>query len=340
MNNNSGKLSEKEKFEYFDLCIEHLNINDKKELDVDLDNFVIASILNTENREIKKMALLAITCNYMKKELMLNRLQDLTSDIGILENYKELLENMKKLASELKLNNSLELANLYSYLLWNGYLSKSKTNYYSSGKRKLIKGFYFADIMDGVGVCLNHSDMLKDFLITCNINACTILNYNDIEIQRDYMMEVERKISKKTLKENIGALLIGPFNSLIKKTFGNHAFTLINENGQNYIFDSTNLIVLKLNDPKQAQMLTGTGSFVLHPYISASLANSNNEYEALKNLFENDDLSSPYTSESVKNISDANIYLFNSSKAQLEDFYTEVKENIDNISFATGVLKR
>lgn len=62
-------------------------------------------------------------------------------DYGISEEYYPyVLYQISKLASELKLKNSLEISNLFTYLLWNGYLSKTKQNVYRIEKRKLIEG--------------------------------------------------------------------------------------------------------------------------------------------------------------------------------------------------------
>ena len=74
--------------------------------------------------------------------------------------YSSLLDKTKKLALELGLTNSLEISNLFSYLLWNGYFSKTKQNRYQQLGRKNISGLFYADIMDGIGVCLNHAYVL------------------------------------------------------------------------------------------------------------------------------------------------------------------------------------
>ena len=100
---------------------------------------------------------------------------------------------MQKLALELGVSNSLQLSNLYTYLLWNGYLSKNKTNIYSE-ERKLLEGLFFVDVMDGIGVCLNYADMLKDFLKACDHEAAVLWNLCDARLTTDYIVPIEKKV--------------------------------------------------------------------------------------------------------------------------------------------------
>lgn len=68
-----------------------------------------------------------------KTILTYNR-EETYSDVMFL--YKSLLKKISKLSQELNINNSLELSILFSYLLWNGYLSKGKTYRFESKNRK------------------------------------------------------------------------------------------------------------------------------------------------------------------------------------------------------------
>ena len=94
-----------------------------------------------------------------------------------MENYNELLSKMSSLSKELNFQNSLELNILFSYLLWNGYLSKDKEYKFSSNDKKNIPGLFFSDIMDGRGVCLNNTEMLKDFLVFNGYSSAIVQNY-------------------------------------------------------------------------------------------------------------------------------------------------------------------
>ena len=135
--------------------------------------------------------------------------------------YTELLDEMCKLADELELTNSLEISNLYSYLLWNGYLSKNKQNISRTNKANLISGLYFSDIMNVVGDCINHSDMLKDFLNRYGYNASSMINLADKKTTTNYKPNIEQQKARKGI--DLYSFIMNP---IIRKA-GNHVFTLI-----------------------------------------------------------------------------------------------------------------
>lgn len=58
----------------------------------------------------------------------------------VLIEYRKILENYKKLAEELKVNDSLNLSHLFSYLLWNEYFSVTKEHHYNLYNRLMISG--------------------------------------------------------------------------------------------------------------------------------------------------------------------------------------------------------
>lgn len=257
-------------------------------------------------------------------------------DYGITkEYYPYILNQMKQLARELNLTNSLELSNLFTYLLWNGYLSKTKQNVYRIEDRKMIIGLAFADIMDGVGVCLNHADMLKDFLNTCGYNSSTMINLVDKNIKSNYKFDIERKSEKAKKKTEILNLAMCP----IMKKIGNHAFTLIEDNNKLYIYDSTNLMLLNVINPYEAEVINGTGINKLHPYLSYMLNNNQQTGDAIIKLFTSENLSSPYTRRDMIFTEKNNMELFKNRKPLIEDFYLEIKPSIVSISEATEKIK-
>ena len=80
--------------------------------------------------------------------------------------FQKVLENYKMLAEDLKLDTALEKSHLFTYLLWNGYFSKTKEHSYDKNHRKNIFGLYALDLVRGNGVCLNYADGLKKYLQT------------------------------------------------------------------------------------------------------------------------------------------------------------------------------
>lgn len=83
-----------------------------------------------------------------------------------MEYYNQVLEKTVKLALELNLTKSLEYANLFTYLLWNGYFSLDKKFAFKIEDRLLSEGMYFLDIFKGNGVCLNISEDNMDLFMS------------------------------------------------------------------------------------------------------------------------------------------------------------------------------
>ena len=242
----------------------------------------------------------------------------------IMGKYNELLNKTSYLAKELHMQNSLELNILFSHLLWNGYLSKNKKYVFSSNDKKYITGLFFTDIMDGTGVCLNNSEMLKDFLNLNGYTSSIMQNYYNGNSKINYRINIKRKNEENESKED-----------LIRKIFkreANHVFNLIEEYNKLYIFDPTNLLLYKLINPYKSALINGTGIFRLYPYQSYMNCANLNEVELLDKLITTDDYSSPYIKEDLISITEVNLEIIKNSKSLLEDFYIEARPYIIGIS--------
>lgn len=243
--------------------------------------------------------------------------------------YKSLLEKVSKLAKELNMNNSLELSILFSYLLWNGYLSKTKTHEYKEFEGPLLMGMNFTDISNGIGVCRNYSEMLKDFLNNCGYQSVMLANYLDDDIKVDYKMNItERRIY------NI------PSNTNFTRKKANHAFNLIEDNGL-YIYDSTNLLLYDLKNINSSVLINGKGKNKIYPYQCYGYCYSKDDEKLLDRLFTEEDFTSPYTKTDFISTSEVNLELIKNNTSLLEDFYTEARQDIVGISEKTKkALKR
>lgn len=246
------------------------------------------------------------------------------------QNYKNILKKFSTLVNELKLTNSLEISILFTYLMWNGYFSKDQEFNYQIEKRALIDGMYSYDIMNGNGVCLNFSDMLKDILIECGYNSSILLNKikNIKEMKKFYVPEIERNI----VKSNNVITKVMPlvFKPIINKV-GNHAFNLIEENGKLYIYDATNLLFLELNNTIVANILAGNGDFKLTPYFSY-LFNGSKERAALDTLHTIDDFKSPYSRKDYIITSENCVELFNKNNDLFKAYYWDIYNDITRVA--------
>lgn len=260
--------------------------------------------------------------------LIYHKIKDNKAKYEIIEyHYNILLENMIKLSRELNLENSLELCILYSYLLWGGYLSKDKAYEFNDKDIQRIDGIHYADIMTGRGVCLNISDMLKDFLNKNNYKSAIITNHYSKKTKLNYRIDISKKNSeeKQTLYKKVLEEI-----RLARKA--DHAFNLIEDNNGMYIFDSTNLILHNVISPYISKIINGSGKYKMFPYLSYIFCCSKTEREVLDKLLTSDEYNCPYDKTDIIAISETNIELLRNSLYLLEDFYKEVKPNIQAIS--------
>lgn len=253
----------------------------------------------------------------------------------ILTHYKKVLENIKKVALELKLDNTLELCNLYTYLLWNGYFSKEKKLTYKAEDRINIYSSYSSDIMNGYGVCLNFSDMLTDFINEFDYSSATLVNYMDKSCKIDKSSIKRNKVDPKESTKFMNALI----SSITKKT-GNHAFNLINENGKLYIYDSTNISISKIINKEKVNLITGTGEILLKPYFSYILNTNDKSVETLDLLHTSKEIISPYTRSEFIIEWQFCMELFQNKKNILDDFYDEIINNILKITEVTNDVQK
>lgn len=249
------------------------------------------------------------------------------------EYYNSILKKFSKLARELNLNNSLEVSNLYTYLLWNGYFSVTGKNEYSIKDRILKEGIFSYNIMEGNGVCLDQSELLKDFLIKCGYNASTIINYSEKENKYEKFKFVSRNCNKEKVKFNL-------LNQIIENIIGNHAFTLIEEKDKLYIYDPTNISISKLEDKNNSSIITGKGSSILKTNLSYLLNITSKSTIALDCLNYTKDFSSPYSKQDFSNCVKDCLENFEDNKKIIEDARDDAYNDIKEISIFVKKIKR
>lgn len=304
---------EQKNFILFRYFLQH----DSYDTDILLDNLDEKYI---NEKEISKMLVLASVAKFYKHSQYGSK----NCYKEVLEYYKDILKKCNYLANELKLKNSLEISNLFTYLLWNGYFSKDRQNKYQIEKRNLVLGLYSIDILEGKGVCLNHSDMLCDLLNQCGYESAILINTIDKDMKRSYLPEIERTIVKPTIKTKISNIFISP----ISKKFGNHAFNVIKEKGKIYIYDSTNLLIYKVNDINTASLISGTGTFKINPYFSYVINHKHSAKKALDAIYSIKNLNSPYDENDFIFYWKKCIDMFKDNSTLIGDYYDDTREDI------------
>ena len=244
----------------------------------------------------------------------------------ILYYYNNIIHNISVLSEELDLKKSLELCMLYSHLLWNGYLSKNKEYKFSSNGIKRIPGLFFADIIEGKGVCLSNSHMLKDLLVSNEYNSVLLETHYNLLSKNNYNIDIT------STSEEVEKRILTIAEEIIKYRKANHVFNLIEDNNNMYIFDSTNLTIHKIIDKYHTELITGKGSFKIFPYQSYMLAETKKETELLDKLITSEDYDFLYTKFDIIAAVEVCLEIIKNNLPLIEEFYIEMKQNITEIS--------
>lgn len=253
----------------------------------------------------------------------------------IYPNYLSILKNYKKLADELLLINPIEVSILFSYLLWNGYFSINKHNIYKNENALLPDHLYPYTIMEGVGVCLNHSIMLTDYLNICGINATPIeTRVQQCKTPPIYIPPIKREIIETTPKFTLTSLLEPKSTKN-----GNHVFTLIKENEYFYIYDSTNLMMFAVKSPTKAKCTAANINATLYPIPSYEITVNNKSSEVLNYFITTNKFQEcPYPIDYFKFITEQSLKTIIKNINLINDCYDESHEDISIV--ANHVKKR
>ena len=191
---------------------------------------------------------------------------ELTSKDSI-DSYNKLISNTTKFIKDSGLNNPKAYMGLYSYMVYNGYLSKNKSFMFSNytSKNYAIPRLNGASIMDGVGNCENIACFFTDILKKENYKAYNI--ENKFYANSDTTTEVEHKGTSFIIKslrnsinfeknesyinENISQYkIINAFKYLSSKfnnTYDiNHLNTLVFYDGKSIMLDPTNIMTFNM----------------------------------------------------------------------------------------------
>ena len=241
-------------------------------------------------------------------------------------NYYKILKSIKELIIELKINNSMEVNVLFSYLLWNGFLSKDSLLVYDCENHICLENIDGISIMTGKSKCLNNAEMLKDLQNTVGYHANTVQLYMPPKIGITYSMDLPFNSNGKkelTKKERIKKFINGI-------ELGNHLCTIVSDDYNIYMYDPTNnwfceLINTRLakicNSKRYMFLKNGTHGLYNHDELLEDLYRMDYD-KKIKRLY---DAQTEYISENTIRLCDSNIYL-------LHDFHDFINPNIETIN--------
>ena len=253
--------------------------------------------------------------------------------------YNNILENYKKLAQELKVDSSLDLSHLFAYMLWNGYFSVSKEHSYKLQERLFVPGMYSFDVIKGKGVCLAYANLLSDYLTKCEKESSVLYCKVPSEkgaIRCDYRPEIERNV-KNSLSSRVKSQMLTIFLKGVINKVGNHAVTLIRENGNVYIYDPTNLCALNIKDSSTASIVNGKGEFALRPLSSITLSPLSDYYHIYEDLF-SDDIKQALTRKDFIVSFENLMEIIKDNISLLDDAYDNIHSDLEYIDKETDKI--
>lgn len=234
------------------------------------------------------------------------------------KDYHSIVECFSEFLRDEGIEDPQQIYEYYNYAMWNGYFSRNHELQYTLDRDIYIDNAGMS-IMSGDAVCLNYADMLSLIYKEMGFNSYMVMCYVDPNnIERESIRtdkEIIRKVDSKdsSITNNI-------FFKTLTKLIGNHAITCVENNGELYFFDPTNLIYLNKTGINNVSIINGTGKFDLKYFTSL--------------IIDNIDIFKVVTHRNASGYNDEVIekQTININIDELEKFYNSEKENIENVA--------
>ena len=238
------------------------------------------------------------------------------------ESYKHILECIKKLLNDLKIDSSISIGLFFSYLLYKGYFSYNYKHFYTSKGVFDIIGHLSYDILSGKGVCRHYSEMLSDIYNDNGVQSFCVLSKVD-ELKYSYKIKLDVNKNPKEFYHN------NP-----KSNKPNHICSFIVDKNDSFIYDATNATVFAIKDYDYASHVMGLGFakiFLDNEYsIIFNTSSSNMKaiqcYRNLNNGMEESSLFARFLLDSM-----SIERIFNSNLDLLNDFHYMIEKDVLDI---------
>ena len=242
--------------------------------------------------------------------------------------YQSLITDFVKLSKELKLDSSLELCELYTYMLWNGYFSKDKMMQYTPNGLNCVPNIASHLIMSGEGNCLSVNSMLTDILNRSGYDSAVLIATAKGKL-KGYHPKIEMT-SNPSSSELSNYISIKQW--ITQELFGNHAISLVSDNNGIYVFDAQNLGVYGLESNTKARNYDGRHILKLKPYLSFYLNDKDDNYKALSRFLSSTNYNLPCSKEDYEKVWEEQLELYNANAALLDDYHSAINYSIERIN--------
>ena len=298
-------------------------------LDVVLQQYHNAGIPIKNEKDIEKIIELKKLHQY-KKDLSKYFIGD------CIPNYEAIIRKTAELFAELDITNTIEVCNMFSYMLYSGLFSRNhKYTYKPNSKKSTVAQYdYGMTIMDQTGVCLNTVFLLDDVLKELGEYG-EMMTVWTMGGTLNYKTPVPRGNSE-NIFDRIGEFIQYKIQKS-SKIEANHICEIIEYNDDYYMYDPTCMCIYSLDGTFESSVLNGTKKVSIRPYNALIMNDEENISEVLRHY--KGIITSCKSDEDRAKIEKITLQLFkkslqmfNSNKNLIEDFHADIRQNIDRVS--------
>lgn len=246
------------------------------------------------------------------------------------EKYDNIIKITAEFIKEVGLqDNYTSYYTIFSYLLWNGFFSKDMKYIYNNNDLLDLKGFEGLNVISGKGNCRSISNILNSISQQLGFDTHFLINSYRTNY-RNYILDIERN-------DEYGLILPSKLHDvsydMTIDSVGNHASILINQNGNFYVYDCTNLSVYKVDETLIANLYNGVGECHIKPWGFIRYENMK-QLDILK-LLHSINSQNQYSFMShleIREIMDESLNICKKSKSLILDFHSQIQNNIETIN--------
>lgn len=290
-------------------------------------------VLKNTIGEVEDAAKLYMISLFVRKMLFESKeLKEIESIFDYDYDYERIIDNFIKLSDEMHMSSSLELSNLYTYMLWNGYFSRDKGMKYGNVRQLPgIKGLAH-EIMNGKGTCLNVSTMLTDILNKAGYDSAVLISYGN-GLLKGYHPKID--IAKADIPDGFKLQL-----NILSKLCGNHAVSLVGDENGMYIYDPQNISIFGLIDKETAETYNGRFRLNIKPFASFYLNDKEDNCVALTRFLTSNNYCLPCDRREYKDTWERQLEKIDVNNYLLRAFHSDIRINIDRVNEKMERVKR
>lgn len=300
---------------------------------------VIKEFLDNENTLAPELVSSLFSAPYLLDLITYYKTQKKTEEyMELKKEYEKIVSNTNRLIKDIDIKDPIGIFACYIYLYRNGYLSYNKSFFYDNDTKDFAS-LLGLDVIRGKAVCKNISSLLTDLYKSFGYEASNLIVYADIEsLKKEPGFNSVNLPSTK--KGDYYSNIISNMTRKIK--IPNHAITMVTDDKNSYILDSTNDIALKKGDKNRLLSLYSNNDLMknymnicllynLFGFYDDNLSISNYKENISKPSISFDEYETLYLKaiNACKNNKDTFDFFYDDNKSIYKNIY-EISQNENN----------